>query len=209
MAKKDDYWKDDVLFCVRELCAEHGSRTFTMAQLFAFCGNKLRKMHPGNNTPRDKIRQKLQLLRKEKKLSFVNNRGTYTYREQLLLPGEVDDEKIGEVFKSRPERREYVMETFARDRGWVREAKNAFGHQCMVSNCGLTFRTASNKPYIEVHHIIPLFEGGEDGVWNLSVLCAHHHRMAHFAIPKVRGELGKFLAAENKKILRKKGRANA
>ena len=44
-----------------------------------------------------------------------------------------------------------------------------------------TFLKEDGSRYIEVHHIVPLHCGGEDGIWNLSVLCAHHHRMAHFA----------------------------
>ncbi|MSP28757.1 MAG: HNH endonuclease [Methylococcales bacterium] len=51
-------------------------------------------------------------------------------------------------------------------------------------------------PYIEVHHIIPLCHGGEDGIWNLSVLCAHHHRMAHFADVKTRITVENFLLNE-------------
>lgn len=187
--------------CVREFCAEQGKRTFMLTEFMSLYGERLRELHPKNNHPQAKIRQKLQALRDDGVLSFVNNRGAYTYRERLILPGELEDDKIGEVLKSRPERREYVMETFARNRGWVREAKEVFGCTCMAIGCGLTFTTAGNKPYIEVHHIVPLCEGGEDGIWNLSVLCAHHHKMAHFALPKVREDFAKYLTDENKKRL--------
>lgn len=197
------------MVAVRGFCAQRGNRTFELKEFMSSCAGELRRKHPDNNNPEAKIRQQLQKLRNEKTLSFVNNRGTYTYREELLLPDEVSDDKIGDIFKSRPERREYVMETFARDRGWVREAKHKFGCQCMMEGCGLTFQTANRQPYIEVHHIVPLFDGGEDGVWNLSVLCAHHHRMAHFAMPKVRKEISDYLTAENERLLQLKGGANA
>ena len=47
--------------------------------------------------------------------------------------------------------------------------------------------------YIGVHHIIPLCKGGEDGLWNLSVLFARHHRMAHYSDRKTRFDMQKFL----------------
>lgn len=60
-------------------------------------------------------------------------------------------------------------------------------------------------PYIEVHHIIPLCEGAEDGVWNLSVLCAHHHRMAHFADDTSKKQIRNFLQKEVDKRVGRKG----
>jgi len=50
--------------------------------------------------------------------------------------------------------------------------------------------------YIEVHHIIPLHAGGVDGIWNLSVVCAHHHKMAHFANIKTRKDIESVLLKE-------------
>ena len=63
------------------------------------------------------------------------------------------------------------------------------------------FKDDGKTPYCEVHHITPFCEGGEDALENLSVLCAHHHRMAHFAVEKERAELREFLLARTAKIL--------
>jgi len=41
-------------------------------------------------------------------------------------------------------------------------------------------RDADNSPYLEVHHIIPLSEGGDDTVENSIALCPNCHRMAHY-----------------------------
>ena len=38
--------------------------------------------------------------------------------------------------------------------------------------------------------------GGDDGIWNLAVICAHHHRMAHYADVKTRLGLEKLLLRE-------------
>lgn len=102
--------------------------------------------------------------------------------------------------EANPDRREILLETYARDRGWVRLAKRAFGEKCMCQNCNNTFVKNDGKPYIEVHHIVPLHKGGEDGIWNLSVLCAHHHRMAHFARDKERKAISRYLTEENKRL---------
>lgn len=37
-----------------------------------------------------------------------------------------------------------------------------------------------SKPYLEVHHIIPLAEGGDDTVKNAIALCPNCHRHAHY-----------------------------
>jgi 8-oxo-dGTP pyrophosphatase MutT (NUDIX family) len=79
---------------------------------------------------------------------------------------------------------------------WVKQAIDIFGYNCLFQNCGNTFLREDGIPYIEVHHIIPLCHGGEDGLWNLSVLCAHHHRMAHFADANTQIAVEKFLLKE-------------
>jgi predicted HNH restriction endonuclease len=85
-----------------------------------------------------------------------------------------------------PDRIEYLVETYARDVGWAKMAKEIYGHSCMLDRCGNTFRKNDGSYYIEVHHIIPLHKNGEDAIWNLSVLCAHHHKMAHYADDRTR-----------------------
>ena len=65
--------------------------------------------------------------------------------------------------------------------GGLKKQKEKLGLYCLYPKCQNTFNKPNNEPYIEVHHIISLCEGGEDAIWNLSVICAHHHKMAHFA----------------------------
>lgn len=174
-------WKEFVIQCVRELCDEAGKRTFTLQELWGEFGTAFEKFSTENNNVQAKVRQQLQFLRDDGLLSFLDQRGTYTLRGVEILKGEVEDENVIEVSRSEPLKREYLIETFARNRGWVAEAKNRFGVYCMCSDCRNSFNKPDGTPYIEVHHIVPMSEGGEDGLWNLAVLCAHHHRMAHFA----------------------------
>jgi len=45
-------------------------------------------------------------------------------------------------------------------------------------------------------------EGGEDGLWNLATVCAHHHKMAHFAEEGCREEIKTQLLKRNHEILK-------
>lgn len=157
-----------------------------------------------NNTRRpDKLRQTLQFLRDDGLLTFVDGHGTYTLRGIELLHGEVEAEvePLIRGFKGTPEKKEYLIEVYARNRGWVKQAHDVLGQFCLCDNCSNTFLKDDKKPYIEVHHIIPLCDGGEEWIENLSVLCAHHHRMAHFAQKTERMKMQVFLLERTKEIL--------
>jgi 5-methylcytosine-specific restriction endonuclease McrA len=53
-------------------------------------------------------------------------------------------------------------------------------HRCEVPQCTHpTFETIGGIPYTEVHHIMPLAEGGHDTIENVVCLCPAHHREAH------------------------------
>ncbi|MBI1218759.1 MAG: hypothetical protein GC186_09455 [Rhodobacteraceae bacterium] len=47
-------------------------------------------------------------------------------------------------------------------------------------------RLRDGTPYLEVHHKLPLAEGGEDSVENALALCPNCHREAHFGLLKDR-----------------------
>jgi 5-methylcytosine-specific restriction protein A len=48
--------------------------------------------------------------------------------------------------------------------------------------CGqLGFRMDDGRRYLETHHVVPLYEGGDDNMENVIALCATHHREAHHA----------------------------
>ena len=82
-----------------------------------------------------------------------------------------------------PERKEYLIESYVRKTMWSRMAIEFLFSKFLIDVFENTFIKPNGELYIEVHHIIPLCQGGEDGLWNLAVLCAHHHKMAHFARP--------------------------
>lgn len=189
-------WKDFVYRLVVEFCNKRGKRTFTLQELFSAHEPDFNKFKFTNRNVLPKVRQQLQFLRDDGLIQFVDGRGTYTLQGIDLLKGEVEDEKVQEISKEVPEKREYLIETYARNRGWVREAKEKFGLYCLYPKCLNTFKKPNNEPYIEVHHIISLCDRGEDAIWNLAVVCAHHHKMAHFSDTSTRENLQTVLLHE-------------
>lgn len=189
-------WKEFVYRLVLEYCDRNGKRTFTLRDFFAAHEKEFNKFKPSNRHPLPKVRQQLQFLRDDGLIQFRDGRGTYTLKGVDILKGEVEDEKIQEVSREAPEKREYLIETYARNRGWVKEAKETFGLYCLYPKCLNTFNKPNNEPYIEVHHIISLCDGGEDAVWNLAVVCAHHHKMAHFSTVPTKHKLQTILLSE-------------
>jgi len=191
-------WKDFVLEQVVNYCNEMGSRTFSLQ---AFLADKLsifKEFRPNNQNIEAKIRQQLQFLRDENKITFLDNSGHYTLRGIDLLEKETEETKSIDISRETPEKREYLIETYVRKVAWANMAKMKFGELCMYQKCSNTFFREDGSRYIEVHHIIPLFKGGEDGIWNLAVLCSHHHRMAHFSDIKTRINIESYLLRENK-----------
>lgn len=189
-------WKEFVYHMVVEFCNKRGKRTFTLQEFYSTNETEFKQFKPNNHYLLLKVRQQLQFIRNDGLIQFLDGRGTYTLKGVELLKGEVEDEKIQEISIGIPEKREYLIETYARNRGWVKEAKEKLGVYCLCPKCTNTFKKPNNEPYIEVHHIISLCNGGEDAIWNLAVICAHHHKMAHFSDIRTRHGLQKTLLRE-------------
>lgn len=58
--------------------------------------------------------------------------------------------------------------------------RRAKGHCEECSNPAPFNRRSDGSPYLEVHHSIPLSEGGEDTVENAMAVCPNCHREAHY-----------------------------
>ncbi|HGY9616381.1 HNH endonuclease [Vibrio harveyi] len=62
-------------------------------------------------------------------------------------------------------------------KGWVLNRANG---ECECCNEEAPFETEEGKPFLEVHHIVPLVDGGSDTVENCAGICPNCHRMLHF-----------------------------
>ena len=78
-------------------------------------------------------------------------------------------------------RKTYISTTTRRNATATAAAKERDGFACQYCGCSNTFTTADGKPYVEVHHLKYVSEGGSDVLDNLVCLCAHHHSMIHYA----------------------------
>lgn len=98
-------------------------------------------------------------------------------RTRALVRRGVDSVPAG---KSQPARVPSTVERIVRDpavKAWVLEA--AAGH---CENCGLPapFLQEDGTPYLEVHHVKWLAQGGSDTVSNAIALCPNCHRCFHY-----------------------------
>lgn len=74
-----------------------------------------------------------------------------------------------------------TIEIFERNRKAVKELKNLY-QTCQITGDTFVFPKANGEPYLEVHHLVPLGDGGADVPANLVVISAHIHRMLHYAV---------------------------
>lgn len=195
-------WKELVYQRIIAYCNDNGSRTFSLDAFFQANQDIFRKAYPNNSFPRQKVCEMLQKIRDEGLLTFLNNTGNYTLRGIDLLDVEKEETKTIDLSKEIPERREYLVETYVRNVKWAQLARKVFGNYCLYDNCKNTFLRDDGTPYIEVHHIIPLYRDGENSLQNLSVLCAHHHKMAHFVACGTMELMQSMLLSINKSLLR-------
>jgi predicted restriction endonuclease len=118
------------------------------------------------------------------------------------LARSVDPAKIIAKAKLRagppPKRMRQIID-FVRDPYIVAAALARADDQCEVSNCkSQLFQRDDDRSYLEVHHIVPLGEGGDDTLINAAALCPSCHRELHF------GKLRLEKRAELKSVIDKK-----
>ncbi|MBR4375650.1 MAG: HNH endonuclease, partial [Spirochaetia bacterium] len=53
-------------------------------------------------------------------------------------------------------------------------------NKCELCNSPAPFYNRNGEPYFEIHHLIPLSEGGEDTIYNTVCLCPNCHRELHY-----------------------------
>ncbi|WP_082080044.1 HNH endonuclease [Cupriavidus basilensis] len=80
-----------------------------------------------------------------------------------------------------PKRITVTTTVFARNADVVLQVLDRANGQCEGCSQVAPFRRKSdNSPYLEVHHVVHLADGGEDTVDNALALCPNCHRRRHF-----------------------------
>ena len=80
-----------------------------------------------------------------------------------------------------PTKFERVVQDFARSPAVVAEVLRIAAGRCELCECAAPFLRADGSPYLEVHHVRTLAEGGADTVDNAVALCPTCHRLLHHA----------------------------
>jgi 5-methylcytosine-specific restriction protein A len=86
------------------------------------------------------------------------------------------------VGNKQPTRTDTTISDFVRDKQvveWIK--KNAKGN-CELCGKYAPFHDSLNNPFLEVHHVKQLAEGGSDTIHNAVALCPNCHRELHFGI---------------------------
>ena len=100
------------------------------------------------------------------------------------LAKSLDPKKLAEKAKRRvgpPAKRQRMVNDFVRDPFIVAAAIARADGRCEMPQCeAQLFNREDDRPYLEVHHITPLGEGGDDTFVNAAALCPSCHRELHF-----------------------------
>ncbi len=196
--------RNKLLQLLIEYCNIKGSRTFSLKELNAHYQD-YSIINIGGKTPQATVRRLLQELRDDKLLSFMSKQGFYTLGGEgldfLLNEEKIELSNIDMSKEQNKNKIEYTRETYYRNTTLAKQAKQKLGLFCLYPKCKNTFLKDNNKPYIEIHHITPLHKDGLDMLENLSVVCAHHHKMAHFSDITTRLKMEKILTQETKSKL--------
>lgn len=110
---------------------------------------------------------------------------------KTLLPSSALDEEVARLRKvgvtlpptgqKKPQKRPVTTEQFYRDpevKTWVLKTSKG---SCDYCEAKAPFRDDHAQPFLEVHHVIPLAEGGPDTISNAVALCPNCHRAFHHA----------------------------
>lgn len=120
-----------------------------------------------NEEAKKYLRKKLRGLSRTKRLERINS--LIEQRSRANAPGS----KVTEGSSVQYER-DYIL---------ADALKEKYENKCQI--CLSTFETKNNGYYSEVHHIMPLKEGGLDVDNNILILCPTCHRKLHHASQKI------------------------
>jgi len=120
----------------------------------------------------------------------INEDDIYTQIDMDLLKDKAS------YIKRNPTSVEQTIRIYPRNSILKNYVKRRSGYSCEVPDCDYVgFLKPNGEQYIEVHHIIPLSEGGEDSLLNTVALCPTCHRKLHYSENKedLKIELQKYL----------------
>jgi len=109
--------------------------------------------------------------------------------QEIIIPMDYDgapEKDVSEVIR------------FIRDTEKSKLLKKKYDNRCQVCNYRITVN--SNRNYSEVHHILPLKDGGPDNFSNMVVLCPTHHAEFDYKVIGISLDGKSVINKEGKKI---------
>ncbi|MFG0887285.1 HNH endonuclease [Vibrio sp. CJQ_6] len=92
-----------------------------------------------------------------------------------------DEVSLTNSYPKFPRKRQVVTDVYERNPYVVVQALQRANGNCEVCFQPAPFlRKSDGSPYLEVHHEVPLSQGGEDTLSNVVALCPNCHRKSHF-----------------------------
>lgn len=82
--------------------------------------------------------------------------------------------------QEKPAQYERSSTVYARDAEIVAAVERRAEGTCELCGRDAPFRRPDGSPYLEVHHVVPLGEGGSDTVLNAVAICPNCHRACHY-----------------------------
>jgi len=114
--------------------------------------------------------------------------------EEIIRPkvervyGQFDQKKLAEKARSAgkvPKKKTVKSSSYERSPEIVAYTQKRANYCCEIEGCGYEgFVKEDGARYIEVHHVQPLSEGGEDSIENTIAACPNCHRELHFSEDK-------------------------
>ena len=106
----------------------------------------------------------------------------YDLLQEEVISGSDDfAEILNSSFGTVPKKVTRTTKVFLRNPVVVKKALTNANGTCQICNKSAPFISKkTGHPYLEVHHINPLSEGGEDSLANVLAICPNCHREKHF-----------------------------
>lgn len=100
----------------------------------------------------------------------------------LMTAGEIEVSVNNTTYGSKnPKKLEKVGNVYERDPRVVKQALQHAGGKCELCESD-TFLSKKQEPFLEVHHVLPLSDGGSDTITNAVALCPNCHKELHFGV---------------------------
>ncbi len=109
------------------------------------------------------------------------------YENEILISKKIKKlsdeqlEKLTQKEQSEPRKTTTNTSIYIRNPYIIEKAKRLAAGKCQDCSQSAPFiNKLTKEPFLEVHHIIPLSEGGEDSIDNVVALCPNCHRKRHY-----------------------------